>query len=389
MVFPLLINASTSAVPSLPLLNSAPLFFQRAVASLTSHEKRLSEEESCRFVAELFGLSKQLFNTIPEGGFAHYPTSRFHLPRAFTLLPELEGNKALLVHFNKKGDPKRLRSQKKTVSLAVNILSGKEYAWITSPITFRWCCSLKTESAVFEDLPQGMEGVVSTHRIFEWLEGKKGPKYALLQEFGSYTLKELFENQKPSSLLQYPQCLHLMKQLAAGLCNLHEREWIHNDIKPSNIILVKDPNTEELHAKLIDLECALSFDEAPFVSNVQGTLDYLAPEFYFYAEEFSLHGEKSAPCLIKEAPDGVSSKKDIWALGQVFYELLFGEFIEPDSKTFEKMVASCEESRMVVFLQKLQRKGKAAALIASMLHQNRSCRPSAAQVLQTLSDLAP
>ena len=109
------------------------------------------------------------------------------------------------------------------------------------------------------------------------------------EEYIPKTLKEALnssQNLSPKTIHQY------LKQIAEALSHLHQNTLIHRDIKPSNIIFVNG------RPKLADIGLVTTLD-ITFTSDL-GTRGYMPPD------------EKSSPL------------SDIYSLGRVLYELLFG-----------------------------------------------------------------
>ncbi|KAH0790755.1 CAMK family protein kinase [Histomonas meleagridis] len=92
------------------------------------------------------------------------------------------------------------------------------------------------------------------------------------------------------------QIFTIAYQIAQGLNYLHSREIVHQDIKPSNVLLFKNGT-----AKLSDFGIGHSFQSAEMVF---GTPAYQAPEYF---------DEESELDPIKE---------DVWSLGVTLYEML-------------------------------------------------------------------
>ncbi|MGZ3723252.1 MAG: serine/threonine-protein kinase, partial [Bdellovibrionales bacterium] len=93
---------------------------------------------------------------------------------------------------------------------------------------------------------------------------------------------EYIEGRSLSSLLRnlaFPanEAAALFTQLADGLAALHDKNVIHRDLKPHNIIFQKDSVV-----KIIDLGIAKSFNDtnisATTAGMMVGTIQYLAPE---------------------------------------------------------------------------------------------------------------
>ncbi len=89
-------------------------------------------------------------------------------------------------------------------------------------------------------------------------------------------------------------------QVARGLAHIHERGFVHADIKPNNILVDEDGGV-----KIIDLGQACAIGTVK--KRIQGTPGYMAPE--------QAHRKKITP------------KTDIYNLGAMMYWTLVGEVI--------------------------------------------------------------
>lgn len=103
---------------------------------------------------------------------------------------------------------------------------------------------------------------------------------------------------------------HFIKQAAYLVAKLHHAGWLHNDIKPSNILLdAAVENGGHNRSKMLDLvmiDFALAeMMHQPINSNSAGTPAYLAPERW--------HGQRA------------TIQSDIYAFGIMMVEILIGE----------------------------------------------------------------
>lgn len=117
-------------------------------------------------------------------------------------------------------------------------------------------------------------------------------------------------NAKNHSLLTNQYKHHFILQSAQLIANLHNTGWLHNDIKPSNILLDGLlPNSTDNSSVMPDLlltdfalaECL----RAPILASSAGTPAYLAPERW--------QGQ------------GTTVQSDIYAFGIMMFEILMGE----------------------------------------------------------------
>ena len=95
----------------------------------------------------------------------------------------------------------------------------------------------------------------------------------------------------------------IVQKCASGLAHLHEKGWVHCDIKPDNFLA-----DEQGNVKVIDFSIALKMKKGWFggarAKVVQGTRSYMAPE------------------QIRRKP--LDQRSDIYSLGCVIFELMSG-----------------------------------------------------------------
>jgi len=107
----------------------------------------------------------------------------------------------------------------------------------------------------------------------------------------------------------------VIAQAARGLAHAHDQGLVHRDVKPGNIVVLRD-----LRVKVLDLGLAGSqaADEAVRVDRVFGTPDYMAPEQ-------------------TQSPDDVGPAADIYSLGCTLYFTVTGQVPFPGGTRREKM----------------------------------------------------
>jgi len=126
----------------------------------------------------------------------------------------------------------------------------------------------------------------------------KGTPYLVMVYLPGGTLKQLAGEPLP-----YEQAARLLTPVARALEYAHEKNLIHRDIKPGNILLTDrgQPMVSDFGiAKILGLEGGNTLTS----TNVAiGTPEYMAPEQWF---------------------NQISTQSDIYSLGVVFYELVTG-----------------------------------------------------------------
>jgi len=114
----------------------------------------------------------------------------------------------------------------------------------------------------------------------------------------------------------FEQAVEIFRQTAEALGYLHERGWVHADMKPNNVI-VDDAD----QAKIIDLGQACK--SGTVKPRIQGTPDYIAPE--------QVHRREIVPAT------------DVYNLGASMYWVLTRQHI-PTALGTDSLVGSIEDS---------------------------------------------
>ncbi len=136
---------------------------------------------------------------------------------------------------------------------------------------------------------------------------------AIVMEYipGGDLFQKVADSVESPETMTMKQILAYMQSLANTLKNLHAKNIVHRDIKPENIMV-----TPELVPKYIDFGFScLTIPEHPFECklNLKGTPAFLSPEL-LKSQKTTLAGEKLYDLY---------RTSDVWALGLVFYEMLF------------------------------------------------------------------
>src|SRR6202020_786371 len=130
-------------------------------------------------------------------------------------------------------------------------------------------------------------------------DGPRATPYIVLEYVDGETLKDLIRRDGP---LDIPQAIAYAIEIARALGAAHERQIVHRDVKPQNILI--DP---EGGAKITDFGIARSLTEEglTMAGRVLGTTDYVSPE--------------------QALGQPVTPQSDLYSLGIVLYEMLTGD----------------------------------------------------------------
>lgn len=165
----------------------------------------------------------------------------------------------------------------------------------------------------------------------------------------------------------------LFQQVAGAIAHAHENDILHGDLKPSNIVFAHDGVPKVIDfglAKLTGQAALLSTlsQSSGMGSSFMGTLPYMAPEL--------MRGEEPGPCT------------DIFALGAVFYQLVYGRpaFSGPNEAALIRAVMS---GKLPVFeVGNGPTEAALVPLIKQMLAKDKNKRPAdMAEVVNELERL--
>ena len=114
--------------------------------------------------------------------------------------------------------------------------------------------------------------------------------------------RELRDIMNGGSLLPVDQVLNIVAQVAQGLAYAHEHDIVHRDVKPSNIMVIRDG-----HVKITDFGIArmASSSVRTQTGMVLGSPKYMSPE--------QVMGKS------------IDQRSDIFSLGVMLYEMLTGQ----------------------------------------------------------------
>ncbi len=148
-------------------------------------------------------------------------------------------------------------------------------------------------------------------KIFEHGKSPDGEAFIIMEFIDGESLREAQEKKYFGG-----SALILLHQMASGLAVAHGKRIIHRDLKPDNIMLVPDPTAlAGVRAKILDFGIAKmlpdgsakdSASAATRTGTLIGTPMYMSPE----------------QCRASAPPD---EKTDVYSLGIILYEMLYGE----------------------------------------------------------------
>ena len=132
-----------------------------------------------------------------------------------------------------------------------------------------------------------------------------GIEYIVMELIDGITLKQYMERR---GQLDWREALHFISQIMRGLSHAHSRGIVHRDIKPQNIMVLRDGSV-----KVADFGIACLADAAnTMTQEALGSVHYISPE--------------------QARGDRTDARSDIYSAGVVLYEMLTGRLpFEGDS----------------------------------------------------------
>ncbi len=127
--------------------------------------------------------------------------------------------------------------------------------------------------------------------------------YFLMELFRSASLKQMLRSERP---VAQGRLKKMMEGVCQALAHMHEKGWIHKDVKPDNILLTRAGDVRVIDFNLASRPAGAltKLMGGSKRQTIQGTRTYIAPE------------------LVRRKPLTVSA--DIYSLGVTMYEVLTG-----------------------------------------------------------------
>ena len=142
-----------------------------------------------------------------------------------------------------------------------------------------------------------------------YLSRINGSNLVDIKTYKTSTHKKLYQN------MLWNQKTIFRNAIKALFC-LHNKGFLHKDIKPSNMIV-----DEEMNVYLIDFGCACRMDDDACIVKVSGTLEFMSPEALLEPERFDESSDlyslgRTFMWIFDEKPKRIEDDL-LWWLGQL------------------------------------------------------------------------
>jgi len=219
-----------------------------------------------------------------------------------------------------------------SVYLVQDLITGKFYAKKVvettkmNPLEYKL---FSTEKSILRtSLSYNFKNIVKLHRV----EKEPSGRYNLILDYcNGGSLYECLYNyinryRKPFSenIVRY-----LMKQILIGVECLHNFGIIHRDLKLGNILINYKNENDRINQNILSSEIKITDFNASYYPNKSepktaiGTIPNMAPEVI----------KKRVFTQVKECD--YDNKIDIWSLGTICYEMLFGKPLFSNEQSYE------------------------------------------------------
>jgi len=142
-------------------------------------------------------------------------------------------------------------------------------------------------------------------QIYDFGQSEDGSLYLVMEKLQGRELKDDIVENGP---MEPNRAIRLFRQICEGMAVAHAQKMIHRDLKPQNVMLVKDARGNE-QVKILDFGLARTMDTNRTALTepgaVMGSPQYMSPE--------QISGQE------------VTHESDIYSLGLILYEMIAGK----------------------------------------------------------------
>jgi serine/threonine protein kinase len=189
----------------------------------------------------------------------------------------------------------------------------------------------------------------------------KNNTYVITELCGLGTFKKFISRNYAQNIVPEEEARRYFRQICLGVRELHRRGIVHRDLKPDNIFI-----TADFQIKIGDFGFAKLLGDGDALQSFKGTPVNMAPEIF--KTDVKLATSYDAKC-------------DVWSLGTVLYEMVFGEIIATNVQTMKELSSLLLSDRELEVADSGRTGPECRDLIGRMLRKNPKDRADMEEVL--------
>lgn len=148
------------------------------------------------------------------------------------------------------------------------------------------------------------ENLLKLHEVHE----TKNSMYLVFDLYEGGELSKLMESKTG---INEQDCINIATGLLRGIDFMADKDMVHRDLKPNNIMLRKNSNIQPEDVIIVDFGLAVSIHEKNMIYRRCGTPGYIAPEII---------GAKNV-----DVSFSVTTKSDVFGVGAILYQMMVGK----------------------------------------------------------------
>lgn len=189
----------------------------------------------------------------------------------------------------------------------------------------------------------------------------KNNTYIITELCSRGTFKHFLQNNYEKGVVTDSHAKKYFRQICLGVRELHHKNIVHRDLKQDNIFI-----NSAYMLKIGDFGFAKVTGDSAMLSSFKGTPVNMAPEIFK---------------TNKNMTDYYDKKCDIWSLGTILYEMVYGRIIGNNIKNMKDLQAFLLDDEDIIFPNDKSVSDECKDLLAAMLRKKPENRPTIDDIL--------
>ncbi len=128
----------------------------------------------------------------------------------------------------------------------------------------------------------------------------------------------------PGKALDFSQAVVIIRAIAQALIEVHGHKVLHRDLKPGNIMIVRDPQTQAIRPVLIDFGLVKDAPTRQAKDAPDQGATIIGPHVTLFGQVFGTLSYMPPEQLAGQVEESTEFRVDLYAIGCIFYHLLTG-----------------------------------------------------------------